>query len=68
MGKYFVTPHSQKSACGLFKASLVVQRTRQKSSYCRVFNFDKKFASPEAANIYALTQGWLQTSMQPLTC
>ena len=68
MGKYFVTPTARKTSCGRFQASFAVQRTRQKSSYCRVFSFEKKFDSPEAANIYAVTQGWLHTSTQVLAC
>ena len=60
MGKYFVTPTSHKTHCGRFQASFVLQRSKQNSSYCRVFRFDKIFASTEAAKMYAVTQGWLQ--------
>ncbi|MGW8423800.1 hypothetical protein [Comamonas sp. HJ-2] len=68
MGKYFVTPTSHKTNCGRFQASFALQRTRQNSNYCRVFRFDKKFASTEAAKIFAVTQGWLHSTMQPSTC
>jgi hypothetical protein len=34
-----------------------------------VFRFDKPFASREAARLFAITQGWLQASMQhPPVC
>lgn len=69
MGKYFVTPASHQTPCGRFQASFAVQRAKQKGSHCRVFRFEQTFASPVAAKIYAVTQGWLQTSidtpMQP---
>ncbi|MGE8396597.1 MAG: hypothetical protein ACN6NT_03215 [Comamonas sp.] len=63
MGKYFVTPTSLKADNGRFQASFALQRTQQKSSYCRVFRFDKTFATTEAAYLYAVTQGWLQACM-----
>jgi hypothetical protein len=59
MGKYFVTPASRQTNCGRFQATFAVQRTQKNSSYCRVFRFDKTFASTEAAKIYAVTQGWV---------
>lgn len=65
MGKFFVTPASHKTHNGRFQASFALQRSQQNSSYCRVFRFDKTFASTEAANIYAVTQGWLQACMSP---
>lgn len=63
MGKYFVTPACHPTANGRFQASFAMQRSPQNSRYCRVFRFDKTFASTEAANIYAVTQGWLQACM-----
>lgn len=68
MGKFFVTPASHKTSGGLYQATFALQRTRQTSSYCRVFRFDKTFATAEEAQSYAVTQGWLQTSAQPLAC
>ncbi|MCD2513349.1 hypothetical protein [Comamonas endophytica] len=63
MGKYVVTPATHQTACGRFRASFAVQRAKGNGSYCRVFRFDKTFASREAARIFAVTQGWLQISM-----
>nr|WP_284335461.1 hypothetical protein [Comamonas sp. NoAH] len=63
MGQYFVTPTSLKTNCGRFQASFALQRTKQNSSYCRIFRFDKTFTTTEAAKIYAVTLGWLQASM-----
>jgi len=64
MGKFFVTPSSHKTPCGRFKASFALQRSKENSKYCCVFRFDKTFSSNEAAKIFAVTQGWLQASMQ----
>jgi hypothetical protein len=33
-----------------------------------VFRFDKTFASRDAAQVFAVTQGWLATSTPPLAC
>lgn len=69
MGKYVVTPATHPARCGRFSASFAVQRAQGNGSYCRVFRFDKTFASREGARIFAVTQGWLQASMpQPATC
>lgn len=69
MGKYVVSPATHPTDCGRFRASFSVQRSQGNGSYCRVFRFDKAFASREAARIFAVTQGWLQTCMQhPPAC
>ena len=65
MGKFVVSPATHETADGLFRASFSVQRTHSKGAYCRIFNFDCDFVSREAARIYAITQGWLETSMVP---
>lgn len=65
MGKYFVTPASQKTGCGRFQASFALQRTKHNSHYCKVFRFDKTFDSHEAAYTYALAQGRLETATTP---
>ncbi|WP_093221637.1 MULTISPECIES: hypothetical protein [unclassified Variovorax] len=66
MGKYVVLPATHQTDCCRFRASFSVHRSRDNSSHCRVFHFDKAFASREAARLFAVTQGWLQTSMPPL--
>lgn len=69
MGQYVVSPATHQTDRGHFRASFSVQRSQGNGSYCRVFRFDKDFASREAARIFAVTQGWLQTCMQhPPTC
>ena len=69
MGKFVVSPATHQTHCGRFSASFAVQRSQSNGSYCRVFRFDKTFASREAARIFAVTQGWLQTCMaHPPAC
>lgn len=69
MGQYVVSPATHPTEGGRFRASFTVQRSRGNGSYCRVFRFDKTFASHHAARLFAVTQGWLQTSMvQPPVC
>lgn len=64
MGKYVVSPATHQTSCGRFRASFAVHRSQSGGSYCRVFRFDRTFASREAARVFAVTQGWLQTCMQ----
>lgn len=69
MGKYVVSPSTHPTDCGRFRASFSVQRALGNGSYCRVFRCDKTFASREAARLFAITLGWLETcTPQPSTC
>ncbi|MEG0976452.1 MAG: hypothetical protein RSF42_17270 [Comamonas sp.] len=69
MGKYVVSPTTLETSSGRFSASFSVQRSQGNGSYCRVFRFDKTFASREAARMFAVTQGWLQSCMpNPPAC
>ena len=69
MGKYVVSPATHPTDCGRFRASFSVQRSQSNGGYCRVFRFDKTFASPEIARLFAVTQGWLQACMsRPPVC
>jgi hypothetical protein len=69
MGKYLVSPTTHQTANGLFRASIAVQRAQSKGAYCRVFKFNSEFVSREAARVYAITQGWLETcAPQPQPC
>ena len=65
MGPFVVSPSTHPTDCGrFFRASFSVN-----GSYSRVFRFDKAFTSREAARLFAVTQGWLQTSMaHPPAC
>lgn len=69
MGNYMVSPATHATNNGRFRASISVQRTQSKGAYCRIFNFDCEFVSREAARVYAITQGWLETCIpRPQTC
>ncbi|MDY0748433.1 hypothetical protein SNE35_28295 [Paucibacter sp. R3-3] len=69
MGRYVVSPATHPTDCGRFRASFAVRRSQGEGSYCRVFRFDTTFASRDAARLFAVTQGWLQTSMpNPPSC
>lgn len=63
MGKYVVSPATHPTDCGRFRASFSVQRSHGNGSYARVFRFDKTFASRDAARLFAVTQGRLETCM-----
>ena len=65
MGRFVVLPATHQTACGRFRASFAVHRSQSNGSYCRVFRFDRTFASREAARIFAVTQGWLETCLAP---
>jgi hypothetical protein len=69
MGAFVVSPATHPTDCGRFRASFAVYRSKGNGSYCRVFRFDKAFASREFAQVFAVTQGWLQTCMaDPPVC
>ncbi|MDZ7921577.1 hypothetical protein [Rhodoferax sp.] len=63
MGNYVVSPATHETTNGQYRASFSVQRALSKGGYCRIFRFDQEFASREAARIFAVTQGWLETCM-----
>ncbi len=63
MGKYLVSPATQVTHSGNYRALFSVQRTESKGRYCRVFFFDREFSSQAAARLFAITQGWLETCL-----
>jgi hypothetical protein len=63
VGQYVVSPSTHQTDCGRVRASFAVQRSQGNGSDCRVFRFDTTFASREAARVFAVTQGWLQTCL-----
>jgi len=68
-GKYVVSPATHLTDSGRFGASVAVSSGAGTSSHHRVFRFDQLFDSREAARIFAVTQGWLQTcSPRPAYC
>lgn len=67
MGQFVVSPSTHPTQGGRFSASFSVHRAKSNGSYCRVFRFDKTFASREAARIFAVTQGWVETCLSPVS-
>ncbi len=67
MGQYVVSPATHPTDCGRFRASFAVKRAQGNGSYARVFRFNETFASREAAWLFAVKQGWLETSTPPTT-
>jgi hypothetical protein len=65
MGNYMVSPSTHETGTGRYRASIAVQRSQSKGAYCRIFNFNSDFATREAARLYAITQGWLETAAVP---
>ncbi|MDD3016890.1 MAG: hypothetical protein PHE74_00605 [Comamonas sp.] len=66
MGHFVVSPATHPTACGRYSASFAVHRAKDSSQRRRrVFRFDTTFASREAARIFAVTQGWVQTCISP---
>ena len=65
MGKYVVSPTTHQTENGQYRASFSVHRAQGKGSYCRIFRFDRAFATREAARVFAITQGWLQIGPEP---
>lgn len=63
MGRYVVSPATHPTDCGRFQASFAVQPAPGNGTGRRVFRFDTTFASRDAARMFAVTQGWLQTCM-----
>jgi hypothetical protein len=63
MGQYVVSPATHPTDCGRFRASFSMLRAQGNGGYCRVFRFDEIFVSREAARVFAVTQGWLQSGM-----
>ena len=69
MGPFVVLPATHPTDCGRFRASFSVRRSQGDASPGRMFSFDTTFASRDAARVFAVTQGWLQTSLPtPAAC
>ncbi|MGQ2923651.1 hypothetical protein [Variovorax sp.] len=66
MGRLVVSPATHTNDCGRFRASFSIHRFKGNGNSHRVFHFDKAFASREAAQIFAVTQGWLRACIQPV--
>lgn len=60
LGKFVVSPATHQTESGTFRASVTVSSGHGMATRHRVYRFDTLFATPEAARMYALTQGTLQ--------
>ncbi len=60
MGEYVVSPTTHATECGRFSAAFAIRRAAGNGTYCRVFRFDRTFTSRHAAQLFAVTQGWLE--------
>jgi hypothetical protein len=63
MGMYVVSPATHPTDCGRFRASISVQRSRGEGQLLPGVSVGHAFASRDAAQLFAVTQGWLQTCM-----
>ncbi len=61
IGKFVVHPQIHRTDSGAFQAGVTVSSGRGAGSHHRIFRFPRLFEQPEAAQMVALTQGWLQT-------
>ena len=61
MGKYVVSPTTHPTDSGEFRASVSIKSGQGSGTHHRVFRFDGIFPTPEAARLFAVTQGWLHT-------
>ncbi len=69
IGKFLVSCLSHPTDTGTFVASVTVSSGQGSGSHHRIYRLQRPFASPEAAHVVALTQGWLQTcSPRPAFC
>ena len=62
MGKYVVSPSTQQTDSGDFRASITISSGRGASSHHRIYRFNPSFKTREDAHFYAMTQGWAHTS------
>ena len=62
MGEYVVSPTTHAAGGGRFSAAFAIKRADGNGTYCRVFRFDRTFASRHAAQLFAVTQGWIEST------
>lgn len=60
-GKFDISPASFRTHTGAYQASVTVSSGQGMSSRHRIYRFSRHHATPEAARLVALTQGWLHT-------
>lgn len=69
LGKYVVSPTTHQTDAGDYRASVAIQSGQGTSAHHRVFRFESPFATREAARVFAVTQGWIQThALQSRMC
>jgi hypothetical protein len=60
-GKFAISPVSHRTDTGAYQAAVTVSSGHGSSSRHRIYRFSRHHATPEAARLVALTQGWLHT-------
>jgi hypothetical protein len=69
IGKFSVTPHSHRADDGGYHAAFTVSSGQGIASHHRIYRLARPHATPQAALLVALTQGWLQTcDTRPAMC
>jgi hypothetical protein len=61
MGRFSISPTSQLTDTGAYRACVTVSSGRGIASHHRIYRLERHHATPQAALLVALTQGWLQT-------
>ena len=64
IGKFMVSSQTQPADTGDFQASVTISSGQGSGTHHRIYRLRQRFASPEAAHLVALTQGWLHTTGQ----
>ena len=69
IGKFSVTPSSHRTDVGRYRAAVTVSSGQGIASHHRIYRLARQHATPQAALLVALTQGWLQTcDTRPAMC
>ena len=69
IGKYSVFPTIHETTSGSYLGAVTVSSGQGSASHHRMFRFSRRHATVEAAQLVALTQGWLQTcNPRPVMC
>ena len=62
VGKFLVSSQTHCVDPGAYQASVTISSGQGSGSHHRIYRLRERFASPEAAHLVALTQGWLHTT------
>jgi hypothetical protein len=61
IGKFSVSPMSERTDAGAYRACVTVSSGQGQASHHRITRLQHSYATPHAARLVALTHGWLQT-------